>query len=51
VNLNLAEAMRQWTKLTGHPLVTITNINNTHISIKQQRFVLNSTTPYEALKE
>lgn len=50
-NLNLTEAMRQWTKQSGHPLVSVNKINNTHISIKQQRFVLNSTTPYEALNE
>ena len=43
--------MRQWTKQSGHPVVSVNKINKTHISIKQQRFVLNSTTPYEALNE
>lgn len=43
--------MRRWTKQRGHPLVTIKLLNSTHASISQQRFVLNSTTKYEALKE
>ena len=40
--LNLSQTMRQWTKQTGHPLVTVTILNTTHISLKQQRFMLDS---------
>jgi len=43
--------MRRWTKQRGHPLVTVKILNSTHISLTQKRFVLNSTTKYEALKE
>jgi len=43
--------MRRWTKQRGHPLVTVIILNSTHISLTQKRFVLNSTTKYEALKE
>ena len=34
--------MKQWTKQTGHPLVTVNILNNTHLSFKQQRFMLDS---------
>jgi aminopeptidase N len=34
--------MRQWTRQKGHPLVSVNILNNTHISLKQQLFLLDS---------
>ena len=50
-NVNITSAMSSWTKQKGHPVVNIKKINKTHISISQNRFVLDSTIPTQSLKE
>jgi aminopeptidase N len=48
---DLAKVMISWTKQKGHPVVTVHKINKTHISLSQNRFVLDSTFKLDALKE
>ena len=45
------KTMESWTLQKGHPLLTVTRLNNTHISVQQNRFVLDSNYPSESLKE
>ncbi len=50
-SVNITVAMSSWTKQKGHPIVNIKKINKTHVSISQNRFVLDSTMPIQSLKE
>ena len=45
-DVDIANVMTSWTKQKGHPVVTIKIVNNTHITIRQNRFVLDSI-PYQ----
>lgn len=41
--LDLVKVMTSWTKQKGHPVVTIKRVNNTHISLEQNRFLTDAT--------
>lgn len=41
--VNLLDVMTSWTKQKGHPVVTLKRINDTHISLEQNRFLVDST--------
>jgi aminopeptidase N len=43
-------AMNTWTKLNGHPVVTVKKLNSTHISLRQNKFLLDSLYPIETLR-
>ena len=43
--------MSSWTKQKGHPVVHVKRLNKTHVTIEQNRFLLDSTVPVQTLKE
>ncbi len=50
-DFNITRIMSSWTKQKGHPVIHIKKINNTHLSVKQNRFVLDSNYPKDSLNE
>ena len=45
LDLNLTHIMNTWTKQMGHPVVKINFLNNTHIEIFQNHFLLDKALP------
>lgn len=50
-DVNLTTAMTSWTKQKGHPVVHVRILNSTHVSIRQNRFVLDSNFQIALLNE
>lgn len=50
-DVNISNVMTTWTKQKGHPVVTIRSINSTHVAIRQNRFIFDSTYPLNELNE
>ncbi|CAF0711353.1 unnamed protein product [Brachionus calyciflorus] len=49
--VNITNVMTSWTKQKGHPVVHVKRINSTHISVSQNRFVLDSNAAQSSLKD
>jgi aminopeptidase N len=49
LNVNLSQMMPTWTRQKGHPVIHIKVLNSTHISVKQHRFVFDSTSSIDSL--
>ncbi|CAF0852077.1 unnamed protein product [Brachionus calyciflorus] len=51
LRVNFTDAMVTWTKQKGHPVVQIKKINSSHLSISQNRFILDSNVVQTTLRE
>jgi len=50
-DIDFTQVMTTWTKQKGHPVLHMQVLNKTHVKVKQNRYVLDSTVPVESLKE